>query len=203
MNRSGPLPFGIAADSLSPQPECGTATSSTGCSGCSVFQRATDSASASRSAPLYACHSTTESLRVSHAVSVQMPAASSAIIARGVRDAVATGALADAPHTARRIARQCSSWSVGSCITPRVRASLTPDVTGRIRGESRRLAPARCFFRRATISVRNAYPGPTPMADVYPQGPTAVPADLTRPSAAYRRHAYLAVAGLLVFVVLY
>ncbi len=33
----------------------------------------------------------------------------------------------------------------------------------------------------------------------YPDGPSAVPADLTRPSAAYRRHAYLAMFGLLAF----
>ena len=38
---------------------------------------------------------------------------------------------------------------------------------------------------------------------VYPTGPAAVPPDLTRPTAAYKRHAYLAVAGLLVFVTAY
>jgi Zn-dependent protease with chaperone function len=41
------------------------------------------------------------------------------------------------------------------------------------------------------------------MHDVYPAGPASVPADLTRPSTAYRRHAYLAVAGLFVFLALY
>jgi len=41
------------------------------------------------------------------------------------------------------------------------------------------------------------------MHDVYPAGPASVPADLTRPTRAYRRHAYLAVTGLLVFVALY
>lgn len=38
---------------------------------------------------------------------------------------------------------------------------------------------------------------------VYPTGPAAVPPDLTRPTAAYKRHAYLAVAGLLIFVAAY
>jgi Zn-dependent protease with chaperone function len=37
----------------------------------------------------------------------------------------------------------------------------------------------------------------------YPRGPDHVPPGLTRPTRAYRRHAYIAVAGLLVFVVLY
>ena len=37
----------------------------------------------------------------------------------------------------------------------------------------------------------------------YPRGPERVPAELTRPTRAYRRHAYLAVAGLLGFVALY
>lgn len=37
----------------------------------------------------------------------------------------------------------------------------------------------------------------------YPPGPAAVPADLTRPSPAYRRHAYFAVLGLVVFLALY
>jgi Zn-dependent protease with chaperone function len=41
------------------------------------------------------------------------------------------------------------------------------------------------------------------MIDVYPAPPAAVPADLTRPSPAYKRHAYLAVAGLFGFVALY
>src|SRR5690349_17113260 len=39
--------------------------------------------------------------------------------------------------------------------------------------------------------------------ELYPTGPASVPADLTRPSWAYRRHAYLAVAGLFVFLLLY
>lgn len=39
------------------------------------------------------------------------------------------------------------------------------------------------------------------MEDTYPPGPSSVPADLTKPTAAYKRHAYLAVAGLLLFVV--
>ena len=38
---------------------------------------------------------------------------------------------------------------------------------------------------------------------VYPAGPTAVPADLTRPTKAYRTHAWLAMAGLALFIVLY
>lgn len=38
---------------------------------------------------------------------------------------------------------------------------------------------------------------------LYPAGPSAVPAQLTAPSAAYRRHAWLAVAGLLAFVIAY
>ena len=37
----------------------------------------------------------------------------------------------------------------------------------------------------------------------YPRGHDWVLQDLTRPTRAYRRHAYLAVAGLLLFVVLY
>jgi Zn-dependent protease with chaperone function len=37
----------------------------------------------------------------------------------------------------------------------------------------------------------------------YPAGPTDVPPDLTQPSPAYRRHAYLAVAGLAVFIAAY
>lgn len=37
----------------------------------------------------------------------------------------------------------------------------------------------------------------------YPRGPDRVPPELTRPTGAYRRHAYLAVAGLLLFVALY
>lgn len=41
------------------------------------------------------------------------------------------------------------------------------------------------------------------MDELYPRGPTDVPPELTRPSAAYRRHAYLAVAGLALFVVAY
>jgi Zn-dependent protease with chaperone function len=47
--------------------------------------------------------------------------------------------------------------------------------------------------------------GGTAMATehVYPAGPSAVPADLTRPSKAYRAHAWLAMAGLLLFIVLY
>src|SRR5947207_6297409 len=39
--------------------------------------------------------------------------------------------------------------------------------------------------------------------DVYPPGPENVRPDLTRPSAAYRRHAYLAVAGVMLFLVAY
>ena len=39
--------------------------------------------------------------------------------------------------------------------------------------------------------------------DVYPAGPANVPADLTRPTAAYTRNAWLAVAALLAFVALY
>jgi Zn-dependent protease with chaperone function/tellurite resistance protein len=39
--------------------------------------------------------------------------------------------------------------------------------------------------------------------EVYPLGPAAVPADLLTPSAAYRRHAYLAIAALLAFVAAY
>ncbi len=37
-------------------------------------------------------------------------------------------------------------------------------------------------------------------ASVYPPGPTNVPAGFTRPTAAYQRHAYLAVAALVVFL---
>jgi Zn-dependent protease with chaperone function len=38
---------------------------------------------------------------------------------------------------------------------------------------------------------------------VYPAGPGAVPADLTRPTGAYRTHAWLAMGGLMLFVLLY
>jgi Zn-dependent protease with chaperone function len=38
---------------------------------------------------------------------------------------------------------------------------------------------------------------------VYPAGPGSVPADLTRPSGAYRTHAWLAMGGLALFVLLY
>lgn len=38
---------------------------------------------------------------------------------------------------------------------------------------------------------------------MYPAGPDQVPLELTRPSRAYRRHAYLAVVGLLAFFALY
>lgn len=41
------------------------------------------------------------------------------------------------------------------------------------------------------------------MDTTYPAGPTAVPADLTKPTSAYRRHAWLAMAGLALFVLLY
>lgn len=41
------------------------------------------------------------------------------------------------------------------------------------------------------------------MEIIYPAGPADVPAGLTRPSAAYRRHAWLAMAGLLAFIALY
>jgi Zn-dependent protease with chaperone function len=38
---------------------------------------------------------------------------------------------------------------------------------------------------------------------VYPDGPDAVPTDLTRPTRAYRTHAWLAMGGLALFVLLY
>jgi Zn-dependent protease with chaperone function len=41
------------------------------------------------------------------------------------------------------------------------------------------------------------------MDSLYPAGPSAVPAQLTAPSSAYRRHAWLAVAGLLTFATAY
>ena len=41
------------------------------------------------------------------------------------------------------------------------------------------------------------------MDALYPAGPAAGPADLTLPSASYRRHAWFATAGLVAFVVLY
>ena len=41
------------------------------------------------------------------------------------------------------------------------------------------------------------------METVYPQGPQAVPAELTRATPRYRKHAWLAVLGLLLFVVVY
>lgn len=41
------------------------------------------------------------------------------------------------------------------------------------------------------------------MDDLYPAGPTAVPKDLTTPSSAYRRQAWLATLSLIVFVLVY
>ncbi len=41
------------------------------------------------------------------------------------------------------------------------------------------------------------------MESIYPKGPDSVPSDLTKPSASYRKHAWLAVLGLLIFVVVY
>jgi Zn-dependent protease with chaperone function len=41
------------------------------------------------------------------------------------------------------------------------------------------------------------------METMYPAGPASVPAQLTAPSAAYKRHAWLAMAGLLAFVTIY
>ena len=38
---------------------------------------------------------------------------------------------------------------------------------------------------------------------MYPAGPRVVPPDLTRPTRAYRTHAWLAMGGLLLFVLLY
>jgi len=41
------------------------------------------------------------------------------------------------------------------------------------------------------------------METIYPAGPTDLPATFTRPSAAYRRHAWIAVGSLLLFILLY
>ncbi len=41
------------------------------------------------------------------------------------------------------------------------------------------------------------------METLYPAGPSGVPAGLTAPSASYRRHAWIAMAGLLAFVAIY
>ena len=41
------------------------------------------------------------------------------------------------------------------------------------------------------------------LLELYPEGPQSVPEDLTRPTAAYRKHAWLALAGLGIFMVLY
>src|SRR3712207_2458455 len=41
------------------------------------------------------------------------------------------------------------------------------------------------------------------MSAAYPASPTDVPATLTQPGANYRRHAWLAVAGLTLFVLVY
>src|SRR4051794_41937508 len=38
---------------------------------------------------------------------------------------------------------------------------------------------------------------------IYPAGPSGVPSDLTRPTSTYRLHAWLAMAGLALFVALY
>lgn len=49
-------------------------------------------------------------------------------------------------------------------------------------------------------------PGPcrqSTMENTYPTGPSNVPAGFTRPNASYKRNAWLAVAGLLLFIVLY
>src|SRR5215510_11159892 len=41
------------------------------------------------------------------------------------------------------------------------------------------------------------------MSVAYPPGPESVPPNLTAPSAAYKRHAWLAMLGLTVFIALY
>lgn len=41
------------------------------------------------------------------------------------------------------------------------------------------------------------------MEQLYPRGPAAVPSDLTKPTSTYRSHAWLAMGGLILFVVLY
>ncbi|WP_144392577.1 M48 family metallopeptidase [Pleionea sediminis] len=41
------------------------------------------------------------------------------------------------------------------------------------------------------------------MSFTYPEGPQSVPSDLTKPTSSYRKHAWLAVMGLLVFVAVY
>src|SRR5262245_32904557 len=41
------------------------------------------------------------------------------------------------------------------------------------------------------------------MDQVYPAGPASVPDNLTRPTSSYRTHAWLAMAGLAIFVTLY
>src|SRR5690349_20126807 len=41
------------------------------------------------------------------------------------------------------------------------------------------------------------------MDAIYPAGPASVPANLTAPTAAYKRHAWLAMAGLAAFLVAY
>lgn len=41
------------------------------------------------------------------------------------------------------------------------------------------------------------------MEDIYPHGPAETPSDLTRPTGAYKRHAWWAVASLMLFMVLY
>ena len=41
------------------------------------------------------------------------------------------------------------------------------------------------------------------MSLAYPPGPAALPPNLTAPSAAYKRHAWLAMLGLTVFIALY
>jgi Zn-dependent protease with chaperone function len=51
--------------------------------------------------------------------------------------------------------------------------------------------------------ARTTKPPDHAMTTAYPPGPTDVPAGLTRPTASYQRHAWLAVAGLLLFIVLY
>jgi Zn-dependent protease with chaperone function len=59
-------------------------------------------------------------------------------------------------------------------------------------------------FREMSGGLRGARQQGVVMLDsLYPAGPSAVPAQLTAPSSAYRRHAWLAVAGLLTFAAAY
>ena len=51
--------------------------------------------------------------------------------------------------------------------------------------------------------MTSANASPADLGAIYPEPPAGVPADLTKPTSKYRRHAWFALIGLFVFAVLY